>query len=237
MSDVLAVGRVPLDQVAARRLTDEVREDAAALWGKLLELYERGAHTALGYPSWGAYFEAEFGQHKRTGYKLLEAARVVADLPVPHGAPRPNERQARELARVPEPERAEVWQAATERAAGEARSVTAADVRESAAERLAPVVPLRREAPARPAPAPRPPDVDLTPRALPLPDDRIDRERAAYADELVEEVLALRERLAAVEPAELVARTRRADALRQALPDVLAWAAAARNYLLGMESA
>jgi VRR-NUC domain-containing protein len=78
----------------ARRLTDEIKRDAEALWGKLVELYDGGAHTALGYSSWQAYCETEFGFGRSQSYRLLEAGRV-AEL-VPHGGM--NERQARELA-------------------------------------------------------------------------------------------------------------------------------------------
>ena len=39
----------------------------------MLELYEGQAHLVLGYSSWGEYYEAEFGQSGRTGYRLLEA--------------------------------------------------------------------------------------------------------------------------------------------------------------------
>src|SRR5579884_1573760 len=57
---------------------------------KLLELYEGGAHRALGYSSWGAYYEAEFGASKSEGYRLLDAARVVESIPnVGNGLPRP----------------------------------------------------------------------------------------------------------------------------------------------------
>jgi hypothetical protein len=78
----------------ARRLTDEVKRDAQALWRKLIELYEGGAHTALNYPSWHEYCQAEFGFGRRHSYRLLEAGRVAER--VPHGTL--NERQARELA-------------------------------------------------------------------------------------------------------------------------------------------
>ena len=83
---------VLLGETAARRLTDEVRADAAALWEKLLELYEGKAHKALGYASWGAYFTAEFGQHGSYGYRLLDAARVAKTFNSPIG-----ESKAREL--------------------------------------------------------------------------------------------------------------------------------------------
>jgi len=98
---------------AARVLTEEVKADAAALWSKLLRLYEGGAHKSLGYASWGAYYEAEFGESSRRGYQILEAARVVEALaPVNHGSVTPRERVARELAPVlsENPERVEeVW--------------------------------------------------------------------------------------------------------------------------------
>lgn len=45
----------------ARRLTDQVKRDAQALWRKLIELYEGGAHTALNYTNWHEYCKAEFG--------------------------------------------------------------------------------------------------------------------------------------------------------------------------------
>src|SRR5665213_1691541 len=67
---------VRLSAPEARRLTEAVKADAAALWAKLLSLYEGGAHTALGYSSWGAYYEAEFGQTPSRGYQLLRLAKL-----------------------------------------------------------------------------------------------------------------------------------------------------------------
>src|SRR6266508_1440298 len=61
----------------ARRLTDEVKQDAQALWKKLLALYEGDAHTALGYESWGAYAAEEFGVGQSQAYRLLDAGRVA----------------------------------------------------------------------------------------------------------------------------------------------------------------
>ena len=95
MSD-LAVATLSRDE--ARSLTDEVKLDAERLWRKLVELYEGQAHAALGYSSWGAYFEAEFGGSRRRGYELLNAGKVLdsvrnSALPLPA-----NEAQANELA-------------------------------------------------------------------------------------------------------------------------------------------
>jgi hypothetical protein len=67
-----------LDADQARAMTDEVKADAEALWLKLHTLYEAGAHVVLGYSSWGAYYETEFGQSSRRGYQLLAAGKAVA---------------------------------------------------------------------------------------------------------------------------------------------------------------
>jgi hypothetical protein len=87
------------DPNEARRLTDEVKADAAALWVKLLRLYEGGAHTALGYSSWADYCAEEFDMGKSQAYRVLEAARVVEAIPqLGNGAP--SEAVARELVPV-----------------------------------------------------------------------------------------------------------------------------------------
>lgn len=90
---------VVLTRAAARLLTEEVKADAVALWAKLLALYEGKAHIALGYASWAAYCEEEFGESKSHGYRLFEAARVdraLSDSPI--GERPANEAVARELA-------------------------------------------------------------------------------------------------------------------------------------------
>lgn len=94
-----AVSIATLSQAEARSLTDEVKHDAERLWRKLVELYDGGAHLALGYSSWGAYFKAEFGGEKSQAYRILDAGRVVEALHSPNGEwPVPSEAQARELA-------------------------------------------------------------------------------------------------------------------------------------------
>lgn len=106
---------VALTPSAARLLTDQVRDAADNLLDRVLALYEGAAHTALGYTSWGAYWTAEFGQHRSRGYQLLKAARAVGELPQSTTVDSPpNERQMRELVRVPEAKRADVMQAAAQ---------------------------------------------------------------------------------------------------------------------------
>jgi hypothetical protein len=79
----------------ARRLTNQVKRDAHALWLRLTELYEGGAWSALNYASWHEYCKAEFGFGRAHSYRLLDAGRIVAAIPQLE-----NEAQARELAPV-----------------------------------------------------------------------------------------------------------------------------------------
>lgn len=79
----------------ARALTDDVKRAAAALWTQLLELYNRGAHKALGYSSWARYCAAEFEMSDATAYRALQAARTVEQLPI--GSRPASESVAREL--------------------------------------------------------------------------------------------------------------------------------------------
>jgi hypothetical protein len=112
---------------AARLLTEEVKADAVALWAKLRALYEGKAHIALGYSSWGDYFEEEFGRSGNYGYRLLKSAEVMEQLPMGNSRPA-SERVAREL--VPllaEPDAMrEAWAESLEQSEGEP---TAAGVR------------------------------------------------------------------------------------------------------------
>lgn len=99
-SSVAPAPQPALSPDEARSLTDEVKRDAERLWRKLGKLYEGGAHKALGYSSWGAYFQAEFGGSERHAYELLNAGLVMETLESSAQLrTRPaNEAQARELA-------------------------------------------------------------------------------------------------------------------------------------------
>jgi hypothetical protein len=83
--------------VEARRLTDEAKRDITALRERLLLFYEGQAHLALGFKSWGEYWQTEFETSWRTGYRELEAARVNRAIDPWDNGNLP-ERQARELA-------------------------------------------------------------------------------------------------------------------------------------------
>lgn len=102
-----------MTKARACELTEKVKNDAAALWEDLLELYEGGAHLALGYSSWGAYFKTEFGKSKSHAYRMLEAAQVMRSLPQsPIGDSVENEGTARELVDVEPDARPAVLEAA-----------------------------------------------------------------------------------------------------------------------------
>src|SRR5215213_10254323 len=81
-----------LSEAKARRLTEEFKADAKALWRKLVYLHDSGAHYALGYRSWADCCETEFGIKSSQAHRLLNAGRVVAVTPQLG-----NEAQAREL--------------------------------------------------------------------------------------------------------------------------------------------
>jgi hypothetical protein len=99
----------------ARAMTQQVREEFGVLWNRVLDLYERGAHLALNYTSWGEYWRSEFGVSGARGEQLVRAGRVAralreAGLPMPA-----NDSTARVMLPVlryaPE-ELPKVWQAA-----------------------------------------------------------------------------------------------------------------------------
>jgi hypothetical protein len=99
----------------ARALTERVRLDFGVLWAKVLDLYERGAHLALGYSTWGAYWQGEFAMSPARGEQLVRAGRVARELERA-GLPLPaNDLTARALAPVlrSAPDKlAELWQRA-----------------------------------------------------------------------------------------------------------------------------
>lgn len=137
MSEITAIA-LTLEQ--ARDLTDEVKADAAALWAKLLTLYEGKAHEALGYSSWADYYGEEFGESKSRGYQLLEAARVDRALTDSTMVERPTgERVAREMAPILKDEGPEaveeVWGEVVEQ---HGAAPTAAQVREVVEDHRAP---------------------------------------------------------------------------------------------------
>lgn len=149
------VVQASLEKDEARALTDEIIGDAGKLEEKLLKAYEGGAHIALGYSSWGEYFEAEFGQSKRRGYQILDAgivSRALEDASARSCTEQaPNQDQSlalSPLAKSNPEEAAQVWKEVVEE---HGDKLTAADVKQAVTERseykayLEKLPPLTRE--------------------------------------------------------------------------------------------
>ncbi len=137
-----------MSEIAVQELTDE---EAAALV-EAERIIERGLKTFMDtgralarirdgrlyrteYGSFEAYLEQRFSMSRTYGYRLIQAVEAV--LPIGDTGYRlpGNEAQARELARVPEADRAEVWREANERSDGRP---TAELIRQVFKERRAP---------------------------------------------------------------------------------------------------
>lgn len=112
-----------LSKDAARKLTDEIKQDAQALSDKLVQAYDGRAWAALGYSSWREYAAAEFDMSQSRAYQLLDMSRVMRALEAASSTnverPR-NEAQARALAPLKdEPDKlAEAWKSTLERTNG-----------------------------------------------------------------------------------------------------------------------
>jgi hypothetical protein len=69
-----------LDEAAARRLTDEIREHLTLGFAKLAIARERRADVALGYTTWWEYVDTEFGDLRYLGLPPEERRHVVASM-------------------------------------------------------------------------------------------------------------------------------------------------------------
>lgn len=68
---------VHLTAVGARRLTDQIRHHLGSAITKLTQAREGGADTALGYDTWHAYVEAEFGDLRELRLPVVERRALV----------------------------------------------------------------------------------------------------------------------------------------------------------------
>lgn len=144
-----------LTEDEARTLTNQIQQSAERTYTLLLRAHEGEAWAALGYGSWREYAMTEFNMSQSRAYQLLDQARVVRSIESASDSTNvelPNEAQARELGRIPEAERAEVWRETVERTDGRP---TAAAVRQTHTARVEPEV-VDAELVDEPAPAPTP---------------------------------------------------------------------------------
>ncbi|MFD5508170.1 hypothetical protein ACFWIB_10400 [Streptomyces sp. NPDC127051] len=102
----------------------------------LAAIQERKLYRS-GHVTFEAYCKGRWNMGRSYAYRMIASAETVSPigdtgLPVPT-----NEAQARELARVPEPQRVDIWRETVERTGGQP---TAAAVRETYAARTAEVI-------------------------------------------------------------------------------------------------
>ena len=103
----------------------------------LLEIQQKQLYLASHDDFW-EYVDSRWPTSKRHIYRLLARERVVENVsaadrsdPLGHKAPVPNERQARELARLPANDQPPVWEAVCAMAKATRKRVTAAALREA----------------------------------------------------------------------------------------------------------
>lgn len=75
----------PLDEPAARSLTERIKRAVGNTCVLLLEAHSRRAWCALGYATWEQYVRAEFGLSRSRSYELLDHARIVRTIEVAAG--------------------------------------------------------------------------------------------------------------------------------------------------------
>jgi hypothetical protein len=94
---------VPITVSQAKELTQRIKRSAEATWKLLAEAHERKAWKPLGYKSWKAYAEAEFGMSESNAHRLLNQAHVAKALTAASGDARtpargsPTARQAERI--------------------------------------------------------------------------------------------------------------------------------------------
>jgi len=125
--------RASISPEEARGLTNRARDSYKQTAVLFLATYESGAWDALGYSSWLEYAIEEFQVSRPRAYQMLNHAEIVREVigsssTMVDRDQLPNERQTRELGKVPEGQRAEVWQKVVEITDGKP---TAAAIREA----------------------------------------------------------------------------------------------------------
>jgi hypothetical protein len=75
--DVVLEGGGPIEEAAARDLTERIRGGTRQVCLLLLEAHQRRAWLALGYRSWEQYVGREFSMSRSRSYELLDQAKAI----------------------------------------------------------------------------------------------------------------------------------------------------------------
>lgn len=101
----------------ARAVTEQIKSNLTQTRALLLEMYERQGWQVLGYESWRAYGQEEFGYSETHIYRLMDAAKVERDIsPIGENGSVIPESHLRPFASIPSDLRAELWQTAIQTA-------------------------------------------------------------------------------------------------------------------------
>lgn len=103
-----------MNESEARMLVEQINESVGSVRDKLLRLRDDGGWQALGYDSWRTCAAKEFKIGTARVYQLVNAAEVQKSLP----EAKINERVAREIAKLPEPDRPKAYAKAVEKSEG-----------------------------------------------------------------------------------------------------------------------
>lgn len=118
-----------MDAKEAARLCAKIRAKAADLADLIRQLRDGAGWVPLGYATWEACCKEEFGYSKRHANRLIQSQQIIEQVG-PMGPASPNERQARELARLPEDDRADCWESYLSDCEGMGEKATAKGLRE-----------------------------------------------------------------------------------------------------------
>lgn len=111
------VSLIEMTATCARDLTDRINATATDLAGMLQRARDGMAWKALGYESWSAYCAAEINVGQRRVFQLLDFAEIREQVN-PGSVAVLTEKSARQLKKIAPAKRAEVFDAAVERAGG-----------------------------------------------------------------------------------------------------------------------
>lgn len=104
--------------------------------GNALLAIQKGDLYRAEYKTFELYCKGKWGFAKSQAYRLIDGAKVVKNLS-PMGETPQSERVARPLIKLPAAEQPAAWQAATDKAQAEGRTVRARDVEEAVEKRVA----------------------------------------------------------------------------------------------------
>ena len=120
---------VTITKAEVHSLVKQIKQKAGELAEAIRKLRDSNGWRVLGYSSWAACCEAEFGYSKRHANRLIQSQEVIEQ--VGHQCPTsPPPTHAAILAKLPEDQRSDCWQDVLDECEQSGEKPTAAAVRE-----------------------------------------------------------------------------------------------------------